>query len=342
MSTLSEILSKKLIPWSQHNAAERFIVARPKMRQADMPYGVQLIPHKIQSKRIPVKNRRCYGNVRNIIAEWPEAGLIELGKYMLICVLDGHIDYQVGNYKVQCGSGHFIFIPPGLSRPDGSQTYVDLEKSTFCEIVTFLLHPNALEYWMSHGHAQGRERSNNCLILHERAIFLFQALMEEVIGGENKSLRIGEGLLNPLFILLQREIDAGKFQSIRLIHQLEAQGTKTSQTDFRSHLESYVQTNLRNSLNLETVSAAMYFSPAQFTRVVRRETGKSFNEFVAEYRMEEAKRLLLNSQWSTFVVASFVGFKSHSYFCTFFKRHAGMSPAQYRVRGKQSTLDSND
>ncbi|MEO6908675.1 MAG: AraC family transcriptional regulator [Abditibacteriaceae bacterium] len=335
MLTLSEIFRTQLIPWSQQNARERFIVAQPKMYQADMPYGVRLVPHKIQSKRVIVKGRRCYNNVRNIIAEWPEDGLQELGKYQLVCVLDGFVDYQVADYKLQCGPGYFIFIPPGLPRPNGERSYLDLQKGTSCNVVSFLLHTDALEFWLSNSTAQGRERSNNCLVLHERAVCLFKTLMEEVLGGESKSLLMGEGLLHVFFMLLQREIDAGSFQSLRPLDRSKIETIKALPGDFLGHLESYVQTNLRIPLTLETVSAEMHFSRAQFTRVVRRETGKSFNEFLSERRVEEAKKLLLNSQWTVTTVAMFVGFKSASHFRTFFKRHVGLTPMEFRARGLQ-------
>jgi AraC-like DNA-binding protein len=332
MPTLSEILRTKLMPWLHQNAGEHFIVARPQMRQSEIPYGVKLIPHQIQSPRVVIKNRRSYGNVRNIVAEWPQAGLQELGKYLLICVLDGHIDYTIGNYKLQCGPGHFIFIPPGIPCPDGSQTYVDLDKSTFCDIASFLLHPNALECWTSHCDARGRKRSNNCLILQERTVYLFQALMEEMLKDETNALRISEGLLVAFSGLLQRELNAGHFQAVKTTDFFENLSTKIASTDFQAHLHQYVQDNFRKPLTINVVAAAMYLSPAQFTRVMRRETGKSFNEYLADCRMEEAKNLLRHSQWAINVIASFVGFKSHSYFRTFFKRYMGITPTEFRAR----------
>jgi len=40
MTYLAEVLHTKLIPWSQQNAGERSIVARPQMSAAEMPDGV--------------------------------------------------------------------------------------------------------------------------------------------------------------------------------------------------------------------------------------------------------------------------------------------------------------
>jgi AraC-like DNA-binding protein len=337
MPSLSEILRTKLIPWSTQNASERFIVARRKMRQADMPYGVRLVPHKIQSQRVLVKNRRCYNNVRNIVAEWPEAGLQELGKYTLICVLGGDVSYQLGNYKVQCGPGHFIFIPPGIPRPDGSRTYVDLEKSTSCDIITFLLHPNALECWSSHGQPEGRERDNNCLVLHERTVAIFHALVEEVLEREENASQVGAELLHVFLTILQREVDARRFQPVRSDAQAEQKTLSALPTDFSACLERYVQMNLQKPLTLDIVSAAMYFPPTHFARLMRRETGKSFNEYLAEHRLAEAKNLLCNSQWSISTIAKLVGFHSASYFCTFFKGHVGVTPGEFRARALENS-----
>lgn len=264
------------------------------MRQADMPYGVQLVPHKIGSKRVVVKSGRCYNQVRNIIAKWPEAGLQEVGKYTLVCVLDGHVDYQIGHYKVQCGPGYFIFIPPGLPRPDGKRPYVDLQKSASCTIGTFQLHPHSLECWMPHRTVQQSKQSNCCLIVHERAVLFFEALMKKVIGGESKSLQIGKSLLNAFFLLLQRKVDAGNFQPFHSLSLSGIEAIKTPPDDFLAHLESYVQTNLRYPLTLDTVSAEMYFSRAQFTRVMRRETGKSFNESSDGWKKLSGSYLILD------------------------------------------------
>ncbi|MEO6908268.1 MAG: hypothetical protein ABI210_10295, partial [Abditibacteriaceae bacterium] len=95
-------------------------MARRKMRQNEMRSGVQLTRRKINSQRIVSKDRRCYNNTRNIAAVWPEAGLYEINKFVMACVLDGRADFQLGNYRLRCGAEYFIAIPPGMPFPDGS------------------------------------------------------------------------------------------------------------------------------------------------------------------------------------------------------------------------------
>jgi AraC-like DNA-binding protein len=343
MSKLSEVLRSKLIPWAQQDAARRFIVGRTEMRRRDLPEGVKLVRRKTAGKRIVVKNRRRYNNTRNIIAEWPEDGQYELGKYVLICVLDGFIDYPLGRYRLQCGPGHFIFIPPGLPHSNGSRSFVDLKKNDSCDLMIFLLHPNALECWNSHGHSQGRDLDNYHLVLHHRVVALLKALVEEVMEDEERALSIGEGLLLSFLQLLQREADAGRVQRVRTLplgrqHAIAA----SASDDFATQLEHYVQARLRQPLTLQVVSRDMYLSPAQFARNVRRETGETFNQLLARHRLEEAKNLLRNSQWTISAIADLVGLRSSSYFCTFFKTHTGETPSGFRERSKDTSSSAEN
>jgi len=331
MSLLAEILRTQLIPWTQHNARERYIVGRPKMNADQMPDNARLIRHKITGKRVVVKSRRYYQNTRSIVAMWPQMRLNEVNKQKLVCVLKGHIDYQLGNYKVQCGPGNFIFIPPGLPHPDGTRPdYVDTTKGTSCDLLFFLLHPNALQCWINNStEGDGRKEIANYFILHEHTVALFRVLMGEVSAGEENA-KISENLLNSFLSMLLREVNAGRVQSISNGNLNDAFKQNVSSDDFTTQLEHYVQTNLHKTLALETVARDMFLSRAQFTRVVRRETGKSFNEFLLASRMEKAKSLLEDSEWTVSAISTFVGFKSPRYFHAVFKEITSQTPLEFR------------
>lgn len=341
MSDLAEILHSKLIPWARQDVQEHFIVARPKMSAADMPDGVRLVRHPITGKRKVVKGRRNYRNTRGTVALWPGMGLNEASKLKLVCVLNGHIKYQLGSYKLRCGAGNFIFIPPGTPHPDGTQSYVDMEKSTFCDLLFFVLHPNAIEYWISHFDERGRVADGQYLILQESALLTFRALMEEVMGGDEKSLLSGEALLSAFLIILQREVNAGRALGVKSSAADYLNDDEFSKADFSGQLTHYVLANLQKPLTLEKVARDLFLSRAQFTRTVRRETGKSFNEFLAACRMEEAGTLLRDSEWTISTIAAFVGFKSPSYFRTFFKETTGKTPSEYRDSHRKAINHKN-
>lgn len=332
MSLLSELITRKLIPQLGDSVAEHFIVGRSRMHASQMPPGVELISHKITGKRVLVKGDRFYNNTRGITAVWPEMKLNEMSKLKMIYVVDGYLDYQLGNYRVKCGPGNCIAIAPGVPHPDGMRSYLDSEKSTFAQVLFFMLHPNALECWISGLKVGKRKEHNGYLILNQHLTMLFQVLMEELISGGHASYQTCAHLFVGFASILLEEANSGMAQPMagEIDERINRHGEFSS--SFATKLEDYIQVNLHENLKLENVARDMFFSRAQFTRVVRRETGKSFNELVLEYRMAKAKSLLLESDWTIFAISRFVGFNSPSYFNTIFKRHEGKTPTSFRLQ----------
>ena len=57
----------------------------------------------------------------------------------------------------------------------------------------------------------------------------------------------------------------------------------------------------------------------------------TFVEYLANYRMRQAKRLLANPTMAVADVAVAVGFSDPSYFTRVFRRQEGVSPSEYRA-----------
>lgn len=332
MPQLSRILQTQLIPWSAPGVQQRFVVTHKAMRPGEMPDGVQLSPRPILGKRVIVKNQRLYKNSRHIAAHWPDSGLIEVPKYKLMCVLQGHIRYPVGEHFLSCGPNHFIFLPPGLPHSDGLEPYADTSKSSSCSVLFLLLHPSAIQLWVTHRDENPLQVGENVLILNLRARSLFEHLMEEIYGDEEALVAAQEGLLTALLSILERELRLGRIVRMR---DNPRRATFESLDDlqrnnFRRGLEHYIGANLHRRVTINEAAQSLFLSRAQFTRTVRRETGMSFNEFLTARRLVEAKVLLRDSQWTISAIASFVGFTSASYFRTFFRNHTGKTPSEFR------------
>lgn len=328
MSLLSESLRTKLIPWSGQNASERFIVARPKMSAAEMPEGVVLKRRKILGSRVIVKNKREYSNVRSLTANWPEAGLQEWEHYKMVCVLKGQMDFQVGNYAVQCGEGFYLLLPPGMPEPDGFKSYH--AAGTFCDVLNIILHPHAVQCFIHHAQTGRRvEELENYLFQNSSLVMIFQVLMEEMISGQKNNQRISVDLLSAFWTTLQREVNEQRYIHPGPVGRPEISPEKNA--GFEADLLSYIQTHLNQPLTLENVTRGMYISKAQFARRMREETGKTFVQFLTDYRIAEAKVLLCDSDWTVTTIAGFLGFKSNNYFQVVFRRATGETPGQYRM-----------
>jgi AraC-like DNA-binding protein len=72
-------------------------------------------------------------------------------------------------------------------------------------------------------------------------------------------------------------------------------------------------------------------SPSRFCREFKAVFDMTFVEYLATYRMEQAKRLLANPTMPVADVAVAVGFSDPSYFTRVFKRQEGMAPSEYRA-----------
>src|SRR5690606_18857067 len=95
-------------------------------------------------------------------------------------------------------------------------------------------------------------------------------------------------------------------------------------------IRHYIRTHLKQQLTIEKVAQQMYMSPRQFTRQLRQQGNQSFVDILNECRMEEARRLLTDTQWSIATISTELGFVSPAYFNVFFKRHQNCTPGAYR------------
>jgi two-component system response regulator YesN len=83
-------------------------------------------------------------------------------------------------------------------------------------------------------------------------------------------------------------------------------------------------------ISLIAIADHVYLNPAYFSKLYKKETGESYVEFITKVRVEEAKRLLKESNARIADVGNAVGYPNAQYFCTLFKKITGVSPAEFR------------
>jgi AraC-like DNA-binding protein len=96
---------------------------------------------------------------------------------------------------------------------------------------------------------------------------------------------------------------------------------------------------LEPELTLMELADRLSVSPHNLSQVFNCEIKKSFFDFVNEYRVREAKKLLSSPQYghySILAIALDAGFNSKSAFYTAFGKHAGTAPLEFRKRQTQA------
>lgn len=85
------------------------------------------------------------------------------------------------------------------------------------------------------------------------------------------------------------------------------------------------------NIKLKDISKELGVSPHQLSQLLNDNLGKSFALFINEYRVEEAKRIIISNHQFTLEAIGFeAGFSSKSTFYAAFKKIVGKTPAAYK------------
>ena len=93
----------------------------------------------------------------------------------------------------------------------------------------------------------------------------------------------------------------------------------------------FIENNFHSpAISLSQVAKATSYSPAYLTHLVKQKTERSVNSWIIERRMEEARKLLLESQLTVREIALKIGYSDPGYFMRQFKKHHHVSAKSWQ------------
>lgn len=99
---------------------------------------------------------------------------------------------------------------------------------------------------------------------------------------------------------------------------------------------NYIEINFHNpNLSLEDVALAMNRNPSYYSHLLMKKYGLSFRSILTNIRMNEAKKLLEETDLTIQEIAYKVGYRNANYFSKMFKEVTNVSPRDYRTRHKK-------
>lgn len=93
---------------------------------------------------------------------------------------------------------------------------------------------------------------------------------------------------------------------------------------------NHVKTNFKEEIPLEDVADLASMTVPSFCRYFKKITSKTFTQFVNEYRLVHASKLLAEQPISITEVCFESGFNNFSHFNKKFKAFTGKNPSEYR------------
>ncbi len=94
----------------------------------------------------------------------------------------------------------------------------------------------------------------------------------------------------------------------------------------------YTMANYNTPLTAAAVAQHFFVSPNHFMRVFKKEVGKTFGQYVAEYRVKIAKIMLKTNDYKIYEVGQMVGYPNVKYFNKIFKKYTGHVPTYYTTQ----------
>lgn len=94
-----------------------------------------------------------------------------------------------------------------------------------------------------------------------------------------------------------------------------------------------MQERLVMDLGVESVATKLGISGDHLSRLIKKASGLTFNEYLTQLRMIRAKELLADRTVLIGEVADLCGYRDARYFSTVFRRYVGMTPSEYRLKG---------
>ena len=92
----------------------------------------------------------------------------------------------------------------------------------------------------------------------------------------------------------------------------------------------YIEENYASGVSMKEFSSLMNVNAAYIGYLFKKETGLYFNNYLNEYRVQIAIRLLCETSDRIGEIAEKTGFTATSHFISTFKRSTGLSPLKYR------------
>ena len=97
-------------------------------------------------------------------------------------------------------------------------------------------------------------------------------------------------------------------------------------------VENYIKEHFAKSLSMHELASVMNYSDAYFCKIFKQCFKVNFTTYLANYRIEEAKKLLENPLVNIKEIGKACGYTDSNYFARVFKHTTGLTPTEYREK----------
>ncbi|MEG0764685.1 MAG: response regulator [Pseudoflavonifractor sp.] len=165
-----------------------------------------------------------------------------------------------------------------------------------------------------------------------------EELMIIIVSGYNRFEYAQEAIKSKVFSYLLKPLSEAEFHEViasaldTLEHRADLPLPQIPDEDLGKQILRYLGQNYANpALDMNAVCDCFYTSSSTLTRLLKKECGMNFSDYLTKLRMNEAIRLLSDPRSYTIKeISDLTGFSSQHYFSRVFKNYTGLAPKQYQ------------
>lgn len=105
-------------------------------------------------------------------------------------------------------------------------------------------------------------------------------------------------------------------------------------SEFTISLNKYIITHLSDPIKSSDICKSLFISRSVLFDKVKKETKMTLTEYILDFKIKEAQKLIQYSTKSLAAISNYLGFSSQSHFNHAFKKISGLTPIEYRTKIK--------
>jgi AraC-like DNA-binding protein len=121
-------------------------------------------------------------------------------------------------------------------------------------------------------------------------------------------------------------------EMLRMMDMVQHDAGRSHTVEIAEKTEAYIRNHYAEPVTNTSLSEALHFHYNYLARCMKRVYGLTPMEYLTDYRLEQAKLLLLKTEISIAEVAERIGYESTTYFSRRFTHKTGVSPLRFRKR----------
>lgn len=356
-SSLVRALRDQIIPWVERWGMQKILVAASsyeelKQRPEGLPPGMTVTPRPLRGKRQAIRSSRVYGAAGVVTAKWPDDNLQTARTPKLCFVLSGTLTHPVADYQLICRAGHGILLPPGVPFAYAfKKEHIDWNSSgRKCELLQILPYQNSLNCWIATKELNEKGKfyssADVVSVVHSKVPEYLKSMTGEAIKREAFYETICRSWLQLIVYELYRELEDAlvvRAKSQEALIMSRSQGSAEPEITSFQEIESpiiqaqkYIAQNLTSGLSIDHVADYVCMSRSVFTEKFRQHSGLSFTKYVTQLRLQEAQKLLRETDLSIIQISKTVGVTT-AWLRKLFQEEFSLSPNQYRLQNRTHT-----